>query len=79
VSFLVPPVGTLRSVRGIDDAERVDGVEWVRVYRRPGFDLGPLRRGADRAGALLVRGSSRADALDRADRAAALVRFAVEA
>ncbi len=78
VSFLVPPVGVLRSVTGIDAAERAEGVEWVRIYRRPGFELAPLRRGADRAGALLVRGASRADALDRAERAATLVRFAVD-
>jgi hypothetical protein len=49
------------------------------MYREPGYELRPLRRGADRAGALLVVGASRAEALDRADRAAAAISFRVDA
>ena len=37
---------------------RVEGVEWVRTYRRPGWRFGPLRRGADRAGAVLATGAT---------------------
>jgi biotin carboxylase len=77
VSFIVPPTGTLLAVAGVGAAEQADGVEWVRIYRRPGFELGPLRRGADRAGAVLVAGDSRADALARARSAADHVRLVV--
>jgi biotin carboxylase len=79
VAFLVPPVGRLEAVEGTDDAEAAPGVEWVRVYRRPGHVFGPFRRGADRAGAVLARGDSRDDALARARRAADAVRFRVDA
>ena len=41
---------------GIEEAEAVEGVEWVRTYRQPGWRFGPLRRGADRAGAILATG-----------------------
>jgi hypothetical protein len=37
--------------------------------------FGPFRRGADRAGFVLAAGASQADALARAERAAALIRF----
>ncbi len=47
----------------------------VRSYRAPGFVFGPLRRGADRAGAVLAVGASREEALERADRAAERIRF----
>lgn len=73
--FLVAPPGELRSVSGVDDAEAVDGVQYVRVYRRPGERIEPLRHGPDRAGAILAVGDTREEALDRAERAAALVRF----
>ena len=76
---MVAPEGTLRSVAGVEEAESHEGVRWVRIYRRPGWRFGPLRRGADRAGAILAVGSSRADALERARRAAEAVRFAVDA
>jgi biotin carboxylase len=79
VVFLVPPVGRLVSVEGVELAGTLPGVRWVRIYRRPGHVLGPLRRGVDRAGAVLATGESRADALARARRAADAVRFRVDA
>ncbi|MDX6511270.1 MAG: hypothetical protein QOE36_774 [Gaiellaceae bacterium] len=75
VLFLVPPAGELREVAGLEEAAAVEGVEWIRIYRSPGHRFGELRIGADRAGAVLAVGDSRADALERAGRAAALVRF----
>ena len=75
VRFLVPPEGLLATVSGIDEAGQVDGVVEARVYRRPGHQFGRFERGADRAGFVLAKGDSKADALARADRAAALIRF----
>ena len=79
VVFLVPPAGRLVSVEGVDAAEAVPGVEWVRVYRRPGHVFGAFRRGSDRAGAILATGPDREEALERARRAADAVRFRVDA
>lgn len=79
VVFLVPPVGVLRDVLGLVEAEAVAGVRRVRVYRRPGSRLGPLLVGADRAGAVLAVGGSRQEALQRARRAGDAVRFEVDA
>jgi biotin carboxylase len=75
VRFLVAPPGTLESVEGIDEALAQEDIVDARVYRRPGWTFAPLRRGADRAGFVLARGSSRDDALSKADRAAELIRF----
>ncbi len=79
IVFLVAPAGTLREVAGIAEAEASDGVRWVRSYRRPGWQFSPLRRGADRAGAILATGADREEALARARRAAQAVRFVVDA
>jgi biotin carboxylase len=75
VRFLVPPVGALRAVVGVEEAQAVEGVEWVLVYRGEGTIFAPFRRGADRAGAVLAVGATREEAVDRADRAASLIRF----
>ena len=77
VLFLVAPEGELVSVEGVAEAVSAEGVAEVRVYRRPGHVFGPLVRGADRAGAILATGESRDDALARARRAAAALRFIV--
>ncbi len=75
VRFLVPEPGVLEQVTGVAEAEALDGVVWVRVYREPGAVLGPLRRGSDRVGAILALGASREEAVERAGRAADCVRF----
>jgi biotin carboxylase len=67
--FLVAPPGALERVEVPED------VEHVRVYREPGFVFTPLRRGADRAGAVLATGATRAEALARADASADRIRF----
>jgi len=75
VCFLVPPEGSLEEVTGLDEARRAPGVRDVWSYRRPPHVFGPLRRGADRAGAVLATGGTRGEARARAGRAADLVRF----
>jgi biotin carboxylase len=75
VRFLVAPEGVLEEVRGVEDARALEGVLDVSVYRAPGHVFTPLRRGSDRAGAVLAVGDSAQDALARADRAAERIRF----
>jgi biotin carboxylase len=79
VRFLVPPEGVLEEVEGEGEARAVEGVQDVRIYREPGHVFGPFLRGADRAGAVLAVGDSRQEALERADKAAGLIRFEVAA
>jgi biotin carboxylase len=75
VRFLVAPEGELVATHGEEAARSVDGVLDVLIYHPAGHRFGPLRRGADRAGAVLAIGDSRDDALARADRAAQRIRF----
>jgi biotin carboxylase len=79
VLFLVAPEGTLLGVEGVEEAEALPGIDWVRLYRKSGWRFGPLRHGADRAGAILAVGTDRDDALGRARRAAQALRFLVDA
>ena len=73
--FLVAPPGVVRAVTGVEDARALDGVESVYVYREPGAMVGALRRGSDRAGAVVATGATREEALERAAAAAAEIRF----
>jgi biotin carboxylase len=75
VRFLVPPPGELQGTEGMDAAAAIEGIRGIRLYRKDGHRFGPFLRGADRAGAILAVGDGRDDALDRADRAAELIRF----
>jgi biotin carboxylase len=75
VRFLVPPPGELQEVAGIEEAFALPGVRGIRIYRRKGHRFGEFRRGADRAGAILAVGGSREEALERAAKAEAMIRF----
>jgi biotin carboxylase len=69
---LVAPPGTLEAV---DEPDDLEGIVRIRVYRTAGFVFTPLRRGSDRAGAVLAVGDSRDEALARAEAAAERIRF----
>jgi biotin carboxylase len=75
VRFLVAPPGELREVVGVEEAFGLDGIRGIRIYRRVGHRFEEFRRGADRAGAVLAVGDSREDALERAAKAEAMIRF----
>jgi len=75
VRFLVPPAGELREITGVEEAYAREGIRGIRTYRRRGHRFDEFRRGADRAGAVLAVGDSREEALRRADRAEATIRF----
>ena len=78
VRFLVAPPGELRDVRGLEEAYAVDGVQGIRIYRKPGHVFRPLRRASDRAGAVLATGETRDEALDAAGRALRHIRFVTQ-
>jgi biotin carboxylase len=78
VRFLVAPPGRLVSVEGIREALEVPGVVDAVPYRPPGWEFGILRTGHDRAGFVLAHGESRAEALARAEEAAARITFTCE-
>jgi biotin carboxylase len=75
VRFLVAPAGELQDVRGLEEAYELEGVRGIRIYRKAGHVFHELRRASDRAGAVLATGDTPMDALARADRAAARIRF----
>jgi biotin carboxylase len=75
IRFLVARPGRLHAVSGLEEAFAIPGIKGIRVYRKPGHEFGPFLRGADRAGAILAVADDREQALERADRAASLIRF----
>jgi biotin carboxylase len=65
----IPKGGVFHSASGIEDAERVCGVEDVIVTAKPGQQLIPLPEGASYLGFIFARGAE-PDAVERALRAA---------
>jgi biotin carboxylase len=66
----VLPVGTVRSITGLDRVLASPGVLDAGVYFGPGATIGPLRVDADRRGYVIATGATAADALEHASAAA---------
>ncbi|HEX8866175.1 MAG TPA: biotin carboxylase, partial [Lentzea sp.] len=77
VRFLTIEPGVVESVSGVDEARRLDGVHLLQVTVAPGERFGGLRSSWDRAGIVMATGDTSADALRRAENAAAAVHIEV--
>jgi L-amino acid ligase C-terminal domain 2/ATP-grasp domain len=71
--FLAIEPGIVADVRGLADAEKAEGMMWCDVSIEPGDRFGGLRSSWDRVGDVTVIGDSPADALRRAEAAAAMI------
>jgi len=69
--FLVGKPGLLRGVSGIDRARATEGVDDVQVFVPVGARVMPLTDSAKRVGYALAHGTTRGQAMERADRALA--------
>jgi biotin carboxylase len=73
--FLAIEPGIVADVRGVEDAEQAEGMMWCDVSIEPGDRFGGLRSSWDRVGDVTVVGGSPAEALRRAEAAAAMIQI----
>ncbi|MEU8844540.1 ATP-grasp domain-containing protein [Streptomyces roseus] len=78
VRFLAAGPGRITAVHGVEEARRADGVFLVAVTAEPGDRFTGLRHSWDRAGIVMATADSSAEALRRAEAAAATVRIDIE-
>jgi biotin carboxylase len=72
------PTGKVRSVAGLDRVLEAPGAVQAESYIVPGEIIRPVRRDGDRRGYVIAVGDSGAEALARAEAAAALIEVDVE-
>ncbi|MGW6929912.1 ATP-grasp domain-containing protein [Lentzea sp. NPDC054927] len=77
VRFLTIEPGVVESVEGVDEARQLDGVHLLQVTVAPGEKFEGLRSSWDRAGIVMATGDTAAEALRRAETAAATVHIQV--
>ena len=73
----VLPVGTVRSIAGLEDVRASRGVLAAGLYFGPGAQIGPLRVDADRRGYVAATGATAKEAVDHATAAMRKLRVRV--
>jgi biotin carboxylase len=76
--FLVAPPGSVRAVRGLDEARAIAGVDDAEVFVPVGGHVLPLTDSAKRAAYVLAHGNTRAVAVERADAALRCIQVETE-
>ncbi|MDS0139434.1 MULTISPECIES: ATP-grasp domain-containing protein [unclassified Amycolatopsis] len=77
VRFVPMEPGVIEAVVGLEQARRVEGVFLVDLQVGPGHRFAGLRSSWDRSGLVMAQADSPAEALQRAEKAAGLVRIEV--
>jgi len=77
--FLVARPGHVRAIRGLSEARAMDGIDDAEAFVPVGGIVMPLTDSAKRAGYVLAHGSTRAEAIARADAALARMRIDTDA
>lgn len=78
VRFLLAEPGRVTAIDGLEAARAADGVTHASVIYHPGETIGPLRSSWDRAGSVMARAGTAAEAMERATRASELIHVTTE-
>jgi biotin carboxylase len=76
--FLIGRPGRVARISGLEEARAMPGVVGAEVYVSVGSTVAPLTDGSKRVGHVLVVGDGKADANERASRAASAIRIETE-
>ncbi len=76
--YFFPPPGKLVSIKNIHEAANMEWVKLFKIYYSPGATIGSVTSHVKRGGVFMVEGSTRKQALERAQAVYDLVQWEVE-
>lgn len=78
VRYFQPPVGVIRSIRGVDEARKLPGVKEVVLLRKDGESVPPITSSTDRIGFVIAQGTGMENAAAICERAMNMIQIEVE-
>lgn len=78
IRFLDAPCGTIASIDGIDEAERIDGVREISFTKGIGDTVGEIGSSTDRAGFVIAQADTAERAVDVCEKAQAVIRLTIK-
>ncbi len=78
IRYLTCPGGKVKSITGIEEAKRANGVKQVSIVHGIGEVVGEIKSSADRVGFVVAQGDTASDAAIKCEEACGKIRFSIE-
>ena len=77
IRYLKTGTGIVEEIKGVDDAEKIDGVIQVSIVHSIGEKVEEIKSSVDRVGFVITNGISTQNAIDSAEKAIKIIRYKV--
>lgn len=77
IRFIIPPIGIVSSISGIEEAKRIEGVQVVEVQCKPGQKLTELESGASRIGYVIAQAETPEEAVSICEKALKCIKIEI--
>lgn len=77
IRYFAPPVGTILSIRNVEQAKKIPGVHEIQILRGVGEDVVPITSSTDRIGFVIAQGYGNRTAAEICEEAVALIEFEI--
>ena len=74
IRYIMPPVGIIKSISGVSEAECMDGVKLVEITKHRGETGGTVKSSTDRLGFVITQADTAEQATALAEKATEIIR-----
>lgn len=78
IRYFEAPLGTIKAIEGIEDAEKIAGVKQVTFTKEVGEQSTPIECSNDRIGFVIAQGDTAQDAVSACEKAMKMIRIVIE-
>ena len=78
IRFIIPPIGTIKEISGVEDALAISGVEVVEIQCEVGQTVGELESGASRIGYVIAQADNPQKAIEICEQALKQIKITVQ-
>ena len=77
IRYFAPPVGTILSIRNVEEAKKIPGIYEIQILRGVGEDVVPIASSTDRIGFVIAKGCGGRTAAEICEEAVTLIEFEI--
>ena len=76
--YLFPPIGKIKSITGVDEVKKLEGLELFKIYIEVGDVVGKVSDHSKRGGMIIMSADTKEEAIKRVDSAVNMIKIEVD-